>query len=307
LDHSRRLLQIDAHGLTFDVEVAGRPDDPLVLLLHGFPQTSHTWRDVLPALARAGYYAAAPNQRGYSPGARPAGVEAYATANLVDDVLALADAFDTARSRGESDSGGPRPPSRFHLVGHDWGGQLAWLVAARHPARVRTLTVLSRPHPAAFAAALRGDPAQADRSKHHRAFQDPDSARLLLADGARRLRASFESQGVPADAIEAYLERLGDEAALDAAINWYRAAATTLAGSGLAAHEVPDVTVPTLYLWGSADATVGRQAAEGTAAHVSGPFRFEVIDGAGHFLTDDAGARVIDALLAFLASHAADA
>jgi pimeloyl-ACP methyl ester carboxylesterase len=298
LDHSRHLLQIDARGLTFDVEVAGRPGDPFVLLLHGFPQTSHTWRDVLPALARAGYYAAAPNQRGYSPGARPAGVEAYATANLVDDALALVDAFD---------AGGPRPPSRFHLVGHDWGGQLAWLIAARRPDRVRTLTVLSRPHPAAFAAALRGDPAQADRSRHHRAFQDPDSARLLLADGARRLRASFESQGVPADAIEAYLERLGDEAALDAAINWYRAAASTPAGSGLAAREVPVVTVPTLYLWGSADATVGRQAAEGTAAHVSGPFRFEIIDGAGHFLTDDAGEHVIDALLAFLASHAADA
>lgn len=289
MDQSRQLQQIEIRGLTFDVEVAGRPGDPFVLLLHGFPQTSHTWRDVLPALARAGYNAAAPNQRGYSAGARPAGVEAYATANLVDDALALADAFGAAR---------------FHLVGHDWGGQLAWLIAARHPARVRTLTVLSRPHPAAFAAALRGDPAQADRSKHHRAFQDPDSARLLLADGARRLRALFQTQGVPADAIEAYLERLGDQAALDAAINWYRAAATTPAGSGLAAREVPVVTVPTLYLWGSADATVGRQAAEGTAAHVTGPFRFEVIDGAGHFLTDDAAERVIDALLAFLAGPA---
>jgi len=288
LDPSRRLLQVEARGLFFDVEVAGRPGDPFVLLLHGFPQTSHTWRDVLPALARAGYHAAAPNQRGYSPGARPAGVDAYATANLVDDALALADAFHA---------------ERFFLVGHDWGGQLAWLIAARHPARVRTLTVLSRPHPAAFAAALRGDPAQAERSKHHRAFQDPDSARLLLADGARRLRASFEHQGVPADAIAAYLERLGDEAALDAAINWYRAAATTQPGSGLAAREVPVVTVPTLYLWGTADATVGRQAAEGTAAHVSGPFRFEVIEGAGHFLTDDAGQHVIDALLAFLARH----
>ncbi|MBX3706380.1 MAG: alpha/beta hydrolase [Pseudomonadales bacterium] len=267
---------------TFDVAVSGTPGRPLVLLLHGFPQTSHTWRDLLPALADAGYQAAAPNQRGYSPGARPLAVVDYATGLLVDDALGIADAFGA---------------ERFHLVGHDWGGHLAWLIAARHPDRVRTLTVLSRPHPAAFAAAMRADPAQSDRSRHHRAFQDPDSARQLLADGARRLRASFASQGVPDTAIDAYLERLGTEAALDAALNWYRAA--TLAGPG--ARDVPAVTVPTLYLWGSADATVGRVAAEGTAERVTGPYVFEVIDGAGHFLTDDAGPRVISALRAFLA------
>jgi pimeloyl-ACP methyl ester carboxylesterase len=284
---------VHAGAWTFAVDTAGSPDAPQVLLLHGFPQTSHTWRDVLPALARAGYYAAAPDQRGYSPGARPSGVAAYATSYLVSDVLALADTLAASGTH-----------SRFHLVGHDWGGQLAWLTAAQFPERIRTLTVLSRPHPAAFAAAFASDPAQAERSRHHRAFQDPDTARLLLADGARRLRRSLEDQGVPAGVATAYLERLGSEAALDAALNWYRAAATG-GSSGLAARDVPPVTVPTLYLWGSRDATVGRIAAERTAEHVTGPYAFEVIEGAGHFLTDDAGEQVIAALLAFLARHEA--
>ena len=154
MNDAKRSIEVRAGEWSFEVEVAGDVGAPLVLLLHGFPQTSDTWRDVLPALADAGYFAAAPNQRGYSPGARPATVEEYATRLLVGDALALADALDA---------------SRFHLVGHDWGGQLAWLIAAHHPERVRTLAVLSRPHPAAFAAAIRGDAAQSERSRHHRA------------------------------------------------------------------------------------------------------------------------------------------
>jgi pimeloyl-ACP methyl ester carboxylesterase len=253
------------------------------MLLHGFPQTSHTWRDLLPALADAGYHALAPNQRGYSPGARPGAVADYAANLLVADALALADACGA---------------QRFHLVGHDWGGQIAWLTAAWHPERVRTLTVLSRPHPAAFAAAMQADAAQAERSRHHRAFLDPATAGLLLADDALRLRRMFADQGVPPAAIDAYLERLGDAPTLEAALNWYRAAAK--AGPGLAARDIPAVTVPTLYLWGSADATVGRIAAEATAAQVTGPYRFEIIAGAGHFLTDDAGPAVVSAVLRFL-------
>lgn len=303
MDHSRRLLQIDAHGLTFDVEVAGRPDDPLVLLLHGFPQTSHTWRDVLPALARAGYYAAAPNQRGYSPGARPAGVEAYATANLVDDVLALADAFDTARSRGESDSGGPRPPSRFHLVGHDWGGQVAWLTTALHPERIVTLSVLSRPHPAAFVRAMKEDAAQGERSRHHRAFQNQDTVARLLENDAARLRRTLGDQGVPPADVEAYLSVLGEPAALTAAVNWYRASATAT-DSALAARNVAAVTVPTLYLWGDADATVGRVAATLTAEYVRSVYTFVQIPDVGHFVTDQDVDVVNHALITHLNSPA---
>jgi len=282
-----RTQEISANGLRFTVDLAGDAGAPLVLLLHGFPQTRHTWRHDLPALAAAGWRAAAPDQRGYSPGARPSGVEHYGVDALLADALGIADAL-----------GAPR----FHLVGHDWGGQLAWLLAVRHPARVRSLAVLSRPHPAAFARAMASDSAQSERSKHHRAFQDPKTADLLLEAGARRLRGMLRAQGVPDADIDAYVTPLASRAALDAALNWYRAA---FAGSSaLALKDLPPARVPTLFVWGDADATVGRIAAEATREHVDAPSRFVVVPGAGHFLTDQQPEPVTKALLAHLAEHA---
>jgi pimeloyl-ACP methyl ester carboxylesterase len=266
----------------FTVEVDGPSEGPLVLLLHGFPQSRHAWRHQLPALAEAGYHAVAPDQRGYSPGARPDpwDLEAYGIDALVGDVLGLADALDAAR---------------FHLVGHDWGGQVAWVTAARHPERLQSLAVLSRPHPAAFRRALDGDADdQRHRSRHHRAFDDPATAERLLADDARRLRVLLADQGVPDDAIDGYLSVLGHPAAMEAALAWYRAA------GGLAAVPVGPIEVPTLYLWGDADATVGRTAAEGTAQEVRSRYRFEVLEGVGHFVTDEAPEPVTAALLAHL-------
>jgi len=271
-------MQIPIGRWVFEADVAGEAGAPLVLLLHGFPQTSYTWRHELPALAAAGCCAVAPNQRGYSPGARPAAVEEYAIEALVGDALALASHFGA---------------EQFHLVGHDWGGQLAWWIAAHHPERVRTLTVLSRPHPAAFAAAFQRDAAQSERSKHHRAFLDPTTAQRLLEDDARRLRRNLSGQGVPPADVDAYVSRLGDEAALNAALNWYRAAAS----GGLARADVPPVTAPTLYVWGDADATVGRAAAEATKDYVRGPYRFLELSGVGHFVTDQAGAEVTRAIV----------
>lgn len=257
-------------ALTFEVETAGEPHHPLVLLLHGFPQTSHTYRHALPALANAGFYAVAPNQRGYSPGARPSVVAEYATPLLVQDALAIADALLAAATQ-----------SRFHLVGHDWGGQLAWLLATQHPDRLLSLSVLSRPHPRAFSAALKNDAAQSERSRHHRGFDDPDTANRLLADDARRLKRMLTHQNVAEADAEAYIAPLREPAALDAALSWYRAA------DRKAAAELPNITVPTLYVWGDADATVGRTAAESTVSCVTAPYRFEVLTGAGHFLTDE--------------------
>jgi len=278
-------MQIRLDDLVFDADVAGVVGHPLVLLLHGFPQTSYTWRHQLEPLADAGYFAVAPNQRGYSPGARPAGVGAYATRHLVADALGMISALGYDKA---------------HLVGHDWGGQLTWLLAAHHPQRVRTLTVLSRPHPQAFLQSLRMDAGQANRSRHHRAFQNADSAALLLEDDARRLRRAFSEQGVaPADQ-DAYLDLLGHVEALDAAINWYRAPVQEGADQPLAAAHTPPVTVPTLYLWGDADATVGLAAAEATARFVEAAYRFEILPGVGHFVTDQVGGPVTLLLLEHL-------
>lgn len=273
----------------FTAEVAGPEGGPLVLLLHGFPQSRHSWRDQVPALGAAGYRAVAPDQRGYSPGVRPdpgRDLGRYGVQRLADDVLDLAAACG---------AGGSEP---FHLVGHDWGGQVAWLVAAQHPTRVASLAVLSRPHPAAFRRAVAEDAdGQRHRSRHHRAFHDPATAERLLADGAERLRRSLADQGVPPSSVDDYLSVLGEPAALEAALSWYRAVGE------VAAVDVGPVDAATLYVWGDQDATVGPSAARWTAEHVRGPYRFEPLPGVGHFVTDQAPAAATRLLLDHLGAH----
>lgn len=269
----------------FTADVAGPAGGPLVILLHGYPQSRHSWRHQVPALGAAGYRAVAPDQRGYSPGVRPdpaAGLAAYAVDRLVADVLDLADAAGAAR---------------FHLVGHDWGGHVAWVTADRHPDRIASLTVLSRPHPAAFRRAFREDAeGQRHRSRHHKAFHDPATAGLLLADDAHRLRRGLADAGVPAASIAEYLSVIGNPAALEAALSWYRAA------GALTAVDVGPIAAPTLYIWGDGDQSVGRSAAAWTADHVAGPYRLEALLGVGHFVTDQAPETVTRLLLDHLAA-----
>ena len=252
--------------LAFTVDQAGPETGSPVLMLHGFPQTRRAWRSQMGVLSAAGFRCVAPDQRGYSPGARPGETSAYAAPNMVADAFAIMTALGHAR---------------FHLVGHDWGGQIAWLMAAEQPQRLKSLTVLSRPHPAAFARALKEDAAQAARSGHHRTLLEDGAAAAIRADDMAGFRRMFAAQGVPADTAQAYVSALSEPGAIEAAIAWYKAG-----GAALRASDVPAVTVRTLYIWGDADATVGRAAAEGTAAFVTGAYRFEVIPGAGHFLTD---------------------
>jgi pimeloyl-ACP methyl ester carboxylesterase len=273
-------------GLEFDALVDGAEGAPLVLLLHGFAESFNMWRAQLAALAAAGYRAVAPSQRGYSPGARPDTADA---ANYHFDRL-LADAIDLVAACGY----GPR---RFHLVGHDWGGSIAWGLADLHPERLASLTVLSRPHPNAFNRALAlPDGDQARRSRHHRSFLEPDAARQLLADGARQLRERWIKSGVPASAITEHLTVLGNRAAMDAALTWYRA-------RGAIRAPLAPIRVPVLYVWGDADDTVGRSAAEGTGDFASGPYRFEILPGIGHFIADQAPDQLNELLLAHLAKY----
>ena len=260
-------------GWTFDAWVEGPADGPLVLLLHGFPQSRHAWTAQLEALAAAGLRVVAPDQRGYSPGARPdpAQVANYAIAHLVADVLEIADVV-----------GGPA--ARFHLGGIDWGGQVAWAVAAAHPERLLSLNVFSRPHPNAFAAAFDNDEDQQRRSRHHRAFLDPAAGPGLLADDAGAMRRDLAAAGLTAGRIADYLSVVGNPEAMEAALAWYRATGLRI--------DLPPITVPTLYIWGDQDSSVGRTAAEATGAHVRADYRFEVFEGVGHFSSDQAPERV---------------
>jgi len=273
-------------GLVFTAWLDGPSDGEPVVMLHGFPQSRHSWRAQVAALAGAGYRVVAPDQRGYSPGARPdpSDLAAYHVDELVRDVLDITSACGWQHRR-------------WHLVGHDWGGMVAWITAFRHPELLASLTVLSRPHPAAFRAALEqpgGD--QQHRSRHHRAFLDGDTARLLLDDDAARLRRMLRDGGVPEATIVDYVSILGTPVALDAALAWYRAVPRL-------AVTIGPITVPTMYVWGDRDPTVGRQAAEGTAAHVTGPYRFVELSGVGHFASDESPDRVSELLLEHLGAH----
>lgn len=268
--------------LAFTVDVAGPESGAPVLLLHGFPQSRHAWGRQLSVLAAAGYRAIAPDQRGYSTDARPNGAEHYSVPAIVGDALAIMDAM-----------GAPR----FHLVGHDWGGHIAWTLAAQAGERVISLAVLSRPHPAAFAQGMAKDPEQAGRSRHHSTLLESGAADAMLADGLAGFRAMFARQGVPAEDARAYIAALSEPGALEAAIHWYRAAAA------MRSRDAPPVSMPTLYVWGDADTTVGRAAAEGTGAFVQAAYRFEEVAGAGHFLTDQVPEVVNRLLVAHLAAQ----
>ena len=269
--------------LVFDGLASGPADGEVVLLLHGFPQSSAAWRHQLKSLGGAGYRAIAPDQRGYSPRARPSTPAAYTTDHLVADVLGFADALGAAQ---------------FHLVGHDWGGAVAWQVAGRHGERLRTLAVLSTPHPAAFTLALRGELGgdQGDRSGYMDIFRAEGAENGMLANDAQGLRMLFLASGMSEEEAAPYLAIHSSPEALGAALNWYRAADVTLV-DGLG-----PITVPTLYGWSTDDPVLGREAAEATGRFVEGPYRFEVFEGVSHWIPEHGADRLDRVLLEHLAS-----
>ena len=268
MSHARVVTTtINANNMQFTADLGGNSAGELVLMLHGFPQTRYTWRHELAHLARHGYRVCAYDQRGYSPGARPEGVESYAVNLLVDDVLAVVDALGY---------------EKFHLVGHDWGGGVAWTTALLNEERIASLAIISRPHPRAFGRALKEDPEQPQRSSHHKNNRKKEVTKQALENDAQRLRESFRRAGVPDADAAVYLETLNNYEALDAAINWYRA----LGLSESLYKTVGQLKRPTLYVWGNADGSVGRYAAELTEQYVDAPYKFVELDGIGHFVTD---------------------
>ncbi|NJC71073.1 alpha/beta hydrolase [Planosporangium thailandense] len=269
-------MEIDARGLRFHVTVDGPADGTPVLLLHGFPQNATMWAEVAPVLHAAGVRTIAPDQRGYSPGARPAAVGAYAQGECVADAVAVLDALGVDRA---------------HVVGHDWGAIVAWGLAARHPDRVRTVTALSVPHPRAYAHALLTSFDQLRRSRYILLFRRAGKAEeVLLRDDAKLLRGIFADAGLDAAAVDRYVEPMRQPGALTGALNWYRAVRILRGGVGR-------VGVPTTYVWSTGDVAVGRAAARRCAAEVTGEYRFVELTGVSHWMADEAPAAVAGAVL----------
>ncbi len=263
-----RLSSYTHEGLRFDVVDEGPQDGPPVVLLHGFPQRAASWAPVTDRLHRQGFRTVAPDQRGYSPGARPRGRRAYTVPRLVGDVVALVEAL----------AAGP-----VHLVGHDWGAVVAWTVAAQRPDLVRTLTTVSVPHPKAFLASmLRGR--QLLRSWYFLPFNVPGLVEQLATHSPERFRALLVHRAgmtpAMADGVRTGIVEYG---ALRGALSWYRALPLTRPSAGAGR-----VRVPTTHVWSTGDVTLDRAGAELAAGWVDAPYRLEVLDGVSHWIPEQA-------------------
>jgi pimeloyl-ACP methyl ester carboxylesterase len=270
-------------SLTFDVRDGGPADGEAIVLLHGFPQDAHSWAAMEPFLHDAGYRTLAPDQRGYSPGARPKGRRQYTGAQLTADIVALLDAAGIERA---------------HIVGHDWGGGVAWGFAANHPDRTASLTVISTPHPQAMMrAGLRG---QLLKSWYMFAFQLPWLPEALLSAGIKRGKFAkmLEGSGLPREAAFHNQDRMAQPGALTGGINWYRGLALSLR------DPVGPVRVPTTYIWGNRDAFLGRAAAETTADWVKADYRFAEVDG-DHWIPENQAQAMAELVLDRVRSTAA--
>ena len=278
-----RQVRHAVNGVTLQVAEAGEAGAPLVILLHGFPEFWWGWRGQIAPLAGAGYRVAVPDQRGYNRSSKPEGIAAYDLDTLAADVIALADAYGTHRVR---------------LVGHDWGGIVAWWVAARYPERVERLVAINAPHISVAGPYLRRHPTQMLRSSYMGFFQIPwlPEAMMRARDFAL-LRQSLVTTSRPGTFSESDLARYRDAwsqpGALTTMLNWYRA---------LRWHSGDDapsrIRTPTLVIWGLGDRFLERGLAEASLRLCDDgrPLWLE----ASHWVQHEEAAAVNEALIAFL-------
>ena len=271
--------------LTFDVIDAGPADGPVVVLLHGFPQFNTSWNPVIDRLTAQGYRCLAPNQRGYSPGARPLRRRDYRMSEIVEDIRALIDASGA---------------ERVHLAAHDWGAAAAWAAAAELPDRIATLTSFSVPHPGAFLKGLVTS-RQGLMSWYMYVFQLPwlPERYLLGSNGsAVRMSKSLQSGGQSTEAADRDAKAMAAPGVLTAALNWYRALPLTDPRQTAA-----KVAVPTMYVWSDKDIALAEKPARNTARYVTGDYRFEILRDVSHWIPDECPDTAADLLLEWFAAH----
>jgi pimeloyl-ACP methyl ester carboxylesterase len=260
---TERIREFTNDGFTFPVNDDGPIDGEIVVLLHGFPQTSKSWNAVCARLNESGYRTLTFDQRGYAPTARPRGRRPYRLSALTGDVAALID----------------RVGSPVHLVGHDWGSAVAWATAATKPALLKSLTAVSVGHPAAFQRSMLSSN-QAFLSYYMLLFQIPRLPEALARRSPKALRRFLAASGMAAEGIEDVKTDVVDGGALPGGLGWYRALGfQDSASSG-------KVSVPTTYVWSTGDVALSRRAAELTERYVTGPYRYEITDGS-HWIPEE--------------------
>ena len=276
-------------GVDLDVQVAGARDRPAVILLHGFPESHRTWREIVPALA-PDHFVLAPDQRGYARSSKPAGVENYTADRIVADLIALADHYRI---------------DRFTLVGHDWGGAVAWLAALQQPARVTRLVIVNAPHPLIFQRALFDNAEQRAASQYIRRFRDTSLDSSLVGKGLETFFsttfAHMLTSAVMGKDRAAYLDEWAQPGAMTAMLNWYRATTLIVPEVGEDAPRpgfldapFPPVTQPTLVIWGMDDTALLSVQLDGLDALVP-DLTIRRIDG-GHFVPWENAPAVIAAM-----------
>lgn len=271
-----RISSYTRQGLRFDVRDDGPLDGDPIVLLHGFPERSTAWRSVAPLLHAAGLRTYAPDQRGYSPGARPFGRWRYRLGALTDDIVALIDEIG-------------RP---VHLVGHDWGSVVGWSVAAQRPDLVRTWTAVSVPHPMAFLRAVVTS-SQGLKSWYMGLFQVPFLVEALAQFAPNAFLVACRRAGMTDEGVRLCRTEILEYGALPGGLGWYRA--LPLVGS--AARDT-SVRVPTTLVWSDGDVALGRRGTELTPRHVSGPYEFVELAGVSHWIPTQAPQALADAILA---------
>jgi pimeloyl-ACP methyl ester carboxylesterase len=287
-------------GVSLDVAVAGDPANPAIILLHGFPESHRTWRHQIGDLAKD-HFVLAPDQRGFAKSSKPEGVENYTPDKPVGDLIALADRFDI---------------DRFTLVGHDWGGAIAWMAALNNPNRVARLIIVNAPHPFVFQKSLFDDMAQREASQYITAFRNPDFDQYLeriglseFFDGSFMRHTDFAKV---AEEKPIYLEQWGQPGAMTAMLNWYRASAVQVPAMDATPERpaflngpFPPLKMPTLVVWGMDDKALLPVQLEGLDALIP-DLTITRLDGVGHFAPWEAPDKVTAAMRAWLAGQDRD-
>jgi len=274
------IKEIKANGMTFKCRTAGlgNAGEPIIFL-HGFPESSIMWSKFMISLADQGYQCLAPDQRGYSEGARPKGNENYAVDKLASDVVAIADQVGF---------------KKFHLVGHDWGASAGWTTVQLFPERINDWTSLSVPHMAAYHYAKEHDPDQMEQAAYIGKFQIPIIPEIFLKlKNYKFLRELWVDH--PAEDVEDYLAIFKKRSGRKGALGWYR-------GNKGLPFKFGDVNIPTLFIWGNQDFAIRRAGVDGTPAYMKGEYKYVELP-AGHWLMQEQYENVTKEILDHIKSH----
>ena len=273
--------EIKINDFVFDCRISGNKDDQLVILLHGFPESSFMWIDLMQDISALGFYCIAPNMRGYSEGARPKGKQHYTIDKLCQDVL------DIAKFVGKE---------KFHLIAHDWGAVIGWKTVYDNPKAILSWTALSIPHIKALSYAIANDAVQKKKSQYVKNFQVPFLPEMQIRKNDFELFRKLWKHSSEEE-VEDYLFIFRNKKALTAALNYYRANYQFLRKL-----QIGNINVPTLFIWGEHDLAIGAYGVEYSHKYMKSYYKFVKLD-AGHWLIqsryEDIKTEIIEHLLKF--------